>query len=70
MPTNRAEWTKEYNKRFKSPYKKKVPATYTNRECLKCGKIFKSEGIYNRICEQCNKLRGSVSWEAEGVAEW
>ncbi len=28
--------------------------------CLKCGKEFYSEGLYNRICEECNLINEST----------
>lgn len=31
------------------------------RNCLKCGRVFESEGRANRICPSCNWLNGQLS---------
>lgn len=27
-----------------------------NKECLRCGRHFKSEGDHNRLCDNCRKI--------------
>ena len=39
--------------------KKKV-----RRECLRCGRMFMSEGIYNRICPSCREINSNIAWQA------
>ena len=33
------------------------------RRCLKCGLMFGSAGISNRLCERCKHLNQSVMWK-------
>jgi Zn finger protein HypA/HybF involved in hydrogenase expression len=36
--------------------KKRVP-----RECLRCGRVFMSEGNFNRICPSCNQINANIA---------
>ncbi len=36
-------------------------AALTDRRCLgPCGKLFQSEGIHNRMCDNCKKGEGAI----------
>lgn len=37
----------------------------TKRNCLKCGKKFVSNGIWNRVCETCTKHNNDIG-DCEG----
>jgi len=39
----------------------------TPKTCLKCGKIFLSEGKHNRLCDPCNGV--GVTLDGPGVGE-
>jgi hypothetical protein len=45
------------------------------RDCLKCGNNFKSQSLYNRICERCKKWQpdiislNSISLETHNIYE-
>lgn len=39
---------------YRSPYMEVKPKK-TERKCLKCNEMFKSDGPGNRICGECNR---------------
>jgi len=41
--------------------KKRKRRSYKKRECLRCGKIFLSEGKYNRVCHSCREMNANIA---------
>lgn len=44
-----------------------LPTRSETRECLRCGKKFRSRGLHNRLCWYCNEQNSGLSHMAEGV---
>jgi|GEM_PF-1873880 uncharacterized OB-fold protein len=38
------------------------------RECLRCGRVFMSEGNFNRICPSCREVNANIAMNAVEVA--
>ena len=61
-------YAKKYNETHKKQVRKQRNSIkkwhpkiiYTTIPCLKCHKTFKSEGIYNRLCDPCRRGNGHI----------
>jgi len=55
------EETKKYQDEYRKSTKKFTKKQDKNEKyCLKCGEIFISEGMFNRICHSCNKINAGI----------
>lgn len=44
---------KKVASRHKENFKSIFKVRSIKRECLKCHRLFRSEGVYNRVCQNC-----------------
>jgi hypothetical protein len=57
---NRSNVIEEKETKYKHDNLIMVGRWHKEMSCLKCGKEFYSEGLYNRICEECNLINEST----------